>query len=144
MWDDENYYLVGFDAEEGKIKHYRVDKMLEISVTGVRRKGKVQFEAFNMPRYARRLFGMFGGEETKVTIEGENSMIGVLIDRFGKDIPITPIDENHFRTHVDVAVSNQFLVWIMALGDGVRIVGPEPVVEKMKAEVKRLADQYNL
>ena len=40
MWDDENYYLVGYDAEDDKIKHYRVDKMLRISVVDVRREGK--------------------------------------------------------------------------------------------------------
>ncbi len=27
-WDDENYYLVGYDSDAEKIKHYRVDKML--------------------------------------------------------------------------------------------------------------------
>ena len=29
-WDDENYYLVGYDSEAGEIRHYRVDKMLHI------------------------------------------------------------------------------------------------------------------
>ena len=32
-WDDENYYLVGFDSEAGRIKHFRVDKMTDIDVT---------------------------------------------------------------------------------------------------------------
>ena len=31
-WDDENYYLVAFDSEEDKIKHFRVDKMLHIEL----------------------------------------------------------------------------------------------------------------
>ena len=31
MWEDENYYLVAFDRVAGKIKHYRVDKMLKMS-----------------------------------------------------------------------------------------------------------------
>ena len=35
-----------------------------------------------------------------------------------------------------------FLGWIMALGDGVRITGPGPVVKRMKAEVRRLNAQY--
>ena len=30
-WDDENYYLVGYDAQAEKIKHYRVDKMRKLS-----------------------------------------------------------------------------------------------------------------
>ena len=142
MWDDENYYLVGYDAEEEKIKHYRVDKMKFISVVDKKREGKEQFKAFNMPRYTKSLFGMYGGDEVKVTLEVENGMVGILIDRFGKDIPITKTDENHFRTVVDVAVSNQFLGWIMALGEGVRIVGPDSVVQRMKEEIRLISRMY--
>ena len=142
MWDDENYYLVGYDAEDGKIKHYRVDKMWRISVADKKREGREQFKAFNMPRYTKSLFGMFGGEEVKVTLEAENGMVGILIDRFGKDIPIQPVDAEHFRTSVVVAVSSQFLGWIMALGDGVRITGPDKVVDRMKEEIRRISQMY--
>ena len=142
MWDDENYYLIGFDAEDTKIKHFRVDKMLRISLTKERRLGRAEFQAFDLPRYTRSLFGMYGGEEIRVTIEAKNDMVGVLIDRFGKDIPIMPVDEEHFRTVVNVAVSNQFLGWIMAIGSDVRITAPESVVEKMRAEIRRLSEEY--
>ena len=87
---------------------------------------------------------MFGGEETAVTLEGENRMVGVLIDRFGKDILLVPTDENHFEARVNVAVSSQFFGWIMALGDGIRITGPGPVVQKMKAEARSLATRYGV
>ena len=140
--DDENYYLVAYDGDEGIIKHYRVDKMLRISVTTEKREGEEQFLQFNMHRYTRSLFGMYTGEETEVTLEARNEMVGVLIDRFGKDIFVAPIDDYHFRTVVTVAVSNQFLGWIMALGDGVRIVAPESVVERMREEIRRLVKQY--
>ena len=142
MWDDENYYLVGYDAEDGKIKHYRVDKMWRISVADRKREGKEQFRAFNMPRYTKSLFGMFGGEEVKVTLEAENGMVGILLDRFGKDIPVKPVDADHFRTSVVVAVSSQFLGWIMALGDGVKIIGPDKVVTRMKEEIRLISQMY--
>ena len=95
-----------------------------------------------MPRYTRLLFGMYGGEETAVTLEAENEAVGILIDRFGKDISIIPIGEDRFKTTVHAAVSGQFLGWIMALGGRVRITGPEAVVEKMRAELQRLSAQY--
>ena len=142
MWDDENYYLVGYDAEEDKIKHFRVDKMQKIISTFEKREGQEQFRKFNMPRYTRSLFGMFGGEETRVTREAANEMVGILIDRFGQDIIISPVDEGHFKTSVNVVVSGQFLGWIIALGEGVKITGPEEVVERMRSEVTRLSAQY--
>ena len=142
MWDDENYYLVGFDSEDKKIKHYRVDKMMQIELVDKRREGREQFKAFNMPKYTKSLFGMFGGEEMQVTLEAENEMVGILIDRFGKDIPIKAVDENHFRTVVNVAVSDQFLGWIMALNEGVKIMGPEKVRDCMKQKIKLLNKMY--
>ncbi len=142
MWDDENYYLVGYDAEDKIIKHYRVDKMLQISLLNAKREGKDEFKEFDMPRYTKSLFGVYGGEELRITLEAENKFVGVLIDRFGKDIPIKLVDEEYFRTTVNVAVSNQFLGWIMALGNGVKIVAPETVVERMKHEIKMLSDMY--
>lgn len=33
VWDDENYYLIGFDDDSKEIRHYRVDKMLNITIT---------------------------------------------------------------------------------------------------------------
>ena len=142
LWEDENYYMVAFDSEDNKIKHYRVDKMLKISVTGDKREGKERFKEFDPAKYSRSLFGMYGGSEVRVTLEARSDMAGVLIDRFGKDLPITRIDEDTFRTNVEVAVSRQFLGWIMALGDGIRIIGPEAVVEQMRSEAKRLIEQY--
>lgn len=141
MWDDEYYYLVAYDAETDKIKHYRVDKMLRIQITDQKRAGKERYQSFNLPNYTKRIFGMFSGEETKVTLEADNSMAGVLIDRFGKDIMLIPQDGGRFRAPVDVAVSDQFLGWIVALGT-VKIVGPEAVVKKMRAKVSNLIADY--
>ena len=39
-WDDENYYMIGYDAEAQLIKHYRVDKMLHIRMSDESREGK--------------------------------------------------------------------------------------------------------
>ena len=36
MWDNEYYYLVAYDPEERMIKHYRVDKMLYLSIIDIR------------------------------------------------------------------------------------------------------------
>ncbi|MGN0152833.1 MAG: helix-turn-helix transcriptional regulator [Lachnospiraceae bacterium] len=141
-WTDENYYLIGYDSEADKIKHYRVDKMLKIETTNMHREGKEYFEHFNMAVYTKKIFGMFDGEEESVILECENRFIGVMIDRFGKDITVVKKDEEHFTVNVEVAVSGQFLGWIFALGDGVKVVGPECVVERMRDEIRRLQKRY--
>lgn len=142
-WDAENYYLIGYDSEAGKIKHYRVDKMLRLQMSDEKREGKEHFKKLDMADYAKKSFGMFGGREEKVKLLVENTLAGVIIDRFGKDIMLIPSDEEHFTVNVDVHVSTQFFGWIISLGERVKILGPEEVVAQMKEEIQRLARQYS-
>ena len=142
MWDDEMYYLVVYDSKHDRVTHYRVDKMKEIELLDEPREGRESFKEFNIARYTNTLFGMYVGDETRVILEGENKMVGVLIDRFGKDIIIAPVDEDHFRTTVTVAVSNHFLGWIISLGVVIKIAGPDPVVKQMQTLLKQISAQY--
>lgn len=141
-WDDENYYMIAFDSAANTIKHYRVDKMLRIDLTGEKREGKEHFKQFDMAAYSKKVFGMFGGEEQYVKIEFHNRMAGVVIDRFGKDVSLVKKDAEHFVINVKVVVSPQFLAWVMALGDDAKIVGPENVVRQMREEINSLMKRY--
>ena len=53
-----------------------------------------------------------------------------------------PKSDGSFTAHVNVAVSPQFLGWIISLGSDIRITGPESVVQMMQEEAKRLLKQY--
>ena len=141
-WDDENYYLVGYDSEADKIKHYRVDKMLHIKIEKTRREGRYKFKEIDMAAYAKKMFNMFDGEEQDVEILCTNNLAGVMIDRFGKDVSMYKVDEEHFKVRAKVAASSHFIHWVMALGAGAQIIGPESLVEEVKAEIRRLAEQY--
>ena len=141
-WDDEYYYLIAFDAEDQIMKHYRVDKMLDITVTDDPRDGEEEYQKFDAAKYAKRVFAMFAGEETRVTMEGPNELVGVILDRFGKDIALYAKDKDHFVAHVDVAVSRHFLGWVIAVGNGLRITEPEHIVHQLQSMANRLADEY--
>ena len=142
IWRDENYYLAAYDSEAKVIKHYRVDKMLHIRMSDESREGKEHFKKLDMADYAKKSFGMFRGKETSVKMLVNNSLAGVIIDRFGKDVMMIPEDEDHFRVNVDVHVSKQFLGWVFSLGEAVKIIGPDEVVEQMRGEARRLMEQY--
>ena len=141
-WDDENYYLVAFDGNSGIIKHYRVDKMRKIEILDKARDGREEFEEFDAAKYAKKVFGMFTGDEQRVKIQFANKLIGVVIDRFGQDIMIIPKGMDQFVVNVNVKVSNMFLGWIIGLGDGAKILEPESVVDEVKQITERLKEQY--
>jgi len=136
-WDDENYYLLGFDEEAGIVKHYRVDKMKDIKLLGEPRNGQKEFDRFDITRFAKRTFGMFGGELEQVILECDNDLIGVILDRFGTDVIIVNVDEDHFQVRHEVAISGQFYGWLVGLGPAVRIVSPKHVADEFR---QRLID----
>lgn len=142
VWDNENYYLIGYDSTSGQLRHYRVDKMLKISSTDEKRQGEEAFSRIDIPSYSRQLFGMYGGEETRVSLEAADHMAGILIDRFGQNIRIIPGETGTFTAYISVAVSPQFLGWVFSLGRDVRITGPAKVVQMMREEGRRLMEQY--
>ena len=75
-----------------------------------------------MADYAKKSFGMFGGKEQTVKLLVKNNLVGVIIDRFGKNVILFPTDDEHFTVNVNVHVSRQFLGWVFSLGDGIKIV----------------------
>lgn len=141
-WNDENYYLIAFDENSGIIKHYRVDKMAAICVTEEGREGLEFFQKTDIAEYENKTFGMFGGVEQMVSIQFENQLIGVVIDRFGKEIDIRKRDENYFSIRIKVAVSNQFFGWLTGLGTGTKILSPVSVIENYRQYLEKISLQY--
>lgn len=143
-WDDENYYMVGYDSKERKIKHYRVDKMLKIEIMAdSKREGKALFKDMDMAVYSKKIFGMFGGVEETVVLECKNGISGVIIDRFGTEVDIIKRATDSFTVRVNVQISPQFLGWVFSLGENIKIISPDSVIERMRDEITRIQGIYN-
>lgn len=140
IWDDENYYLVAWDSEAQICKHFRVDKIKNITVLDDPAENPgIEIDAAS---YSRRMFGMFDGKLTDVTIRCPIGMVGILIDRFGKDITIRADGLNHCLVRTQVAVSTQFFGWLCGLGSGFTITSPAEVSEAYRAHLRSVLEQY--
>ena len=142
-WDDENYYMVAYDSDAAMIKHYRVDKMEKISILEDEdRDGLEAYQALDMAVYARKTFGMFTGKEENVVLRFENHLVGAVLDRLGRDVFIVPDGPDHFTVRTDVIVSPQFFAWVLGFGASAQILGPQPVVHKMREHIQSVAALY--
>ena len=141
-WDDENYYMVAYDSDAAMIKHYRVDKMEKISILEEDRDGLEAYQALDMAVYARKTFGMFTGQEEQVVLRFENHLVGAVLDRLGRDVFIVPDGPEHFTVRTDVIVSPQFFAWVLGFGSSAQIIGPKPVVDKMREHIQSVAALY--
>lgn len=141
-WDDANYYLIAYDEGADCMKHYRVDKMQRTCVTEQERIGKERFQDFDLVEFSKKTFSMYGGHDEEVTLQCGNELIGVILDRFGTDVMVIPVDDDQFRVRVLVAVSPQFFGWVTGIGSRLRITGPERVQEEYREYLQGILQGY--
>ena len=138
LFDNENYYLIAYADAENEIRHYRVDRMRTVSVSKEKRSAAAACTDFDISRYENKAFGMFGGNETLITLHCQNSAAGAIIDRFGEEPTFLCRSDGTFDVTVRVFVSPQFYGWLTGLGKLVQIKAPEDVATAYKAYLKEL------
>lgn len=139
MWKDENYYLVAYDEAEDILKHYRMDKITGVEILAAARVGKKRYERLNPVNYVNKTFGMFGAQEEDIVLTFPESLVGVIIDRFGKEVSIRS-DGEKLRARVKVMASKQFFGWVAGVGKGLCITEPEHVKEQYASWLKELLE----
>ena len=140
MWEEENYYLVAYDEEADGRRYYRVDKMADIRIEDAPRTHGEEFTE-NAALLSKKTFGMYDGQEERVRISFDESLLGVVLDRFGTDVILLDKGEARYEAAVDVQVSQQFFGWICGVS-GVKICGPEHVVQQYKNYIKGQFEKY--
>ena len=146
IWDNENYYLAGYDHRSCEMRHYRVDKMAELAVTCLPLEGADG--GFDIASYAQKHFGMFSGREGQITLRCRNSLVGVVLDRFGRDAILVPDGEEHFTVTLPVVLSPQFFGWLFGLEGGLVPVAPKRAVllyrQKLAEALENLPAEHDM
>ncbi len=127
LWEEENYYLVGWDPKTQALRHYRVDKMEKLFQLKKQREGREQYDPQKMRNYAKPLFGMYSGQVHRLNLSCREELVGPMLDRFGSDVTLIPVEEGWVHVHADVAVSPTFFGWLCGFGGRVRILEPASV-----------------
>lgn len=127
LWQEENYYLAAYDEQADVMKHYRVDKMGTVQMMKHPRKGLEKYHEMDLAKYAGQTFGMFGGQVETITLQFAERLLGVMLDRFGKEVDIRKKAEGCYTIRIQAAVSGQFFGWLAGIGKDVTVAAPEQV-----------------
>jgi predicted DNA-binding transcriptional regulator YafY len=138
-YSDGNYYLVAYrplSEEEramGKpdeVRNYRVDRMGSIKVTDVPVERNEVISAYDPDEAARTAFGMYGGPRVTAKIKVAATVMNVVIDRFGRDVVATPVDDGAAAiVTVPIRQSPVFYGWLAVLGEDAEILSPDGLRE---------------
>lgn len=139
-WREDNYYVVGYYPKRMVVTNFRVDKMERAQTLD-----ETQTEPpdeFRLAEYTKKRFGMFSGEDTRITLRVHNSLSGVIFDRFGHDITVSIDDEEHFIINQPVTVSPILFGWLFQFGDKIEIISPENVREQFLEQLGAVRKKY--
>ena len=143
LLNDGNYYLLAFDDKSQEIRTYRVDRMRDVQFTGEPREGSEAFAAIDLKTYTQRVFGMFGGDQERVTIRFINPLLDTVIDRFGTNgVQYSKFDDTHFTVSVQIEISDQFFAWVCGFGKKAKITAPPRVTEQFKEYLDKIRSLY--
>ncbi len=142
IWQDQNYYLMAYDASAGKMKHFRVDKMRHVSMTDLRREGRKDFESIDMSSYVEETFSMYGGRLETITLDLPEELIGIAYDRFGTDVSQRPGKHGRVLVRTKCYVSALFYGWLSGLGGDVLLAGPDNVIDEYRNYLKSIIAKY--
>jgi predicted DNA-binding transcriptional regulator YafY len=102
-----------------------------------------ELKTFNVKKHKKQVFNMFAGESTNVTIRIDPTLIDAMYDKFGSSVKMRKTQDDEVELSVEVQVSPAFIGWCVSFGSRLRVVSPTDVIEKIKAEIEKLQEQYN-
>lgn len=130
IWNEDHYYVVGFSKKHDKVVSFRVDRMCNVMIDYAK---AVSAPAdFSMADYSKEIFNMFSGYDAIVTLQCDNELMKVIIDRFGENVNTQTTDGNHFITAVNVSVSPTFFGWIFQFAGKIKIISPQKILDEYR------------
>ena len=138
----DNYYLMCYDDKHKGIGNYRIDRMDDVKIAETAMTESEDAKRFDLSRHKRRLFGMFNGEDARVTFQADKSLVDHIFDKFGKDVHITYGEGNTVVFKAAVQVSKPFLGWCCSFGNMLKVTAPQSVADKVKEFLAEMSEQY--
>lgn len=138
LWENQQYYCIGYSFKYNDFVHYRVDRMDDIEILNDPQE-KIKFD---LDEYTSKVFGMFAGEDESVTLVVDKNLTNVIFDTFSKDVLITHSDENTFTIHVKVSISDPFIAWLLQFKGKIKVIEPFSLIEQIKQHAQDILDQY--
>ena len=129
IYAEDHYYLIADHPSREGLAHYRLDKMEQVRVLD--EPAVPADAAFDAAAYAKTVFSMVPAQQRWVHLSFDRQLIGTMLDRFGADVPVEPLDELTYSLFAPVRVSAPFFGWVFQFGGRVKILAPDDVREQM-------------
>ena len=139
VYDKQQFYLLGIKEGNKELYHYRLDRIK--SLIELDEKIKIKMTEKDIEHYAEGSVEVFSGDEVEIEAECNEFLLGEVMEKFGKNVEIKPIDEKTFKMKMK---ANQlgFKLWTMRNLDLVTVIKPKSLVNEIKEIIKEAGKRY--
>lgn len=144
--DKGRYSLIYSSLDLSEVRRVRLDrikdlKLLGDAITGIPAEYALD-ECFDLKKYwCSEVVEPFA-QTAKVELCCSSSILEDILDRFGLDVPIKTAPDNRFRMKAQVALSADFIMWVMSFGTDIRIESPAALAEAVCQKANEIASLY--
>lgn len=146
LCSEGNYYLICYQPEpeyDNHVKIFRVDRIADISILDIElsKEGKKAFRLLS--NYPKQVFKMYGGQMRKVRLAFDESLIGVVYNKYGEEINIRK-SGSRYTVSVEIQISPTFWGWLMQFPTQMEIISPVDVRKQFSAWILSAAEKYQI
>ena len=138
VFNEDNYYVITYSDRYDSTVTYRVDRMDGVAVVEEPISEKAVQLRQEMAQYTEQVFKMYGGQLEDVVLEFEDTLVGVVFDKFGENTPMMRVGEKKCVATVKVRVSPTFWGWLFQFAGEMRVLSPQWVMEGYRAQAAKL------
>ncbi len=137
---DRYYYLVAYDPKTQDYRHYRVDRISDLTVSDTPRDPLPP--GFDLGEYTKTIFNMYNGEAATVQLQLDASLLNAAMDRFGSDAHMYTAKDGTIHLTAQVEVGPTFFGWLFQFGSKIRLLAPQHAVDSFTAWCRDVMAQY--
>ena len=138
VFNEDNYYVITYSDRYDSTVTYRVDRMDGVTVAEDPISEKAVQLRQEMAQYTEQVFKMYGGQPEDVVLEFEDTLVGVVFDKFGENTPMIRVGEKKCVATVKVRVSPTFWGWLFQFAGEMRVLSPQWVIDGYRAQAGKL------
>lgn len=146
IWSDDHYYLVCNNEKYNNLMHLRIDKIKKLDLLDERSRHFSEVSdyktSFDSADYASKLFNMFSGEPKPIELICNNDVLDPILDRFGENVRIQKVDDEHFLIRTNAVVSQGLVSWILGFGDRIKVRTPNDLIYDVTKKAQEIVDLY--
>ena len=144
---DGRYYLICNKDNKNNVANYRIDRIMDIRLLDTQAKPRNQVmgleDGLKLEKYLYQHVNMFSGEPEKTEFIVPKSFVSVVIDFFGNHVSFFDRGDDTVSCNIDVS-REAMKHWAAQFASVVRVISPPELVEEIRAEIRKAAENYGM